>query len=797
MARSMQSTAARDNRRLRMMMIVLFCLSSAGLAYQIALTRVFSLIYQYHYVFLVVSIATLGLGVGAALTYGLLRNHNESAKSPFIATVMLTAVFLVVAVFLAGSRSASLSVMNIVIVLVPFLLIGWINAIVYWQFGANSTQLYGADLFGAVAGLILGPVLLPLLGPFGIILAMGVIIGLAALILADGRQQQILAIVLMVGMFAVTLVNHSEGFIAFDPAELANAPPDKTMVHVLNDSRQGAEIMETRWGSFAQIDVVKLNDPTARYVFTDGGAGSLMLAYDPDQPAGVFDWFEQEIAYTPFLVGPVDRTLIIGAGAGYDILMANHAGAESITAVEVNPTIIDVTRDQADYNGGVLDLSGVTTVVADGRNFIDRTNDTFDTIYLNFVYSQAAQPGVSALSENYIFTTEALQSYYDHLSDDGVLGFVSHTSVHGLRLLMTAARVLQESGDMDEEAALGYMVLMHLPNEDPTITPSVLLVKKQPWTPEEVAALYENSLVQRLEPQHVPFLPVDYCPEFLLQEGLYETGTPYCSSPLQLGLQGQSTLADLIALYDAADVSPTTDNQPYFYHFMFRLPHPLDRLLIFSMVLAGSYFIISALTQPKKLRHEWLRTNLLAYFALIGIGFMLAEVSLLQYFRLLIGDPVLAFSVTLGTLLLGAGLGSLFSQRFRLSQLPRVLKFSTIGVAVFLLAGAIAIPLIVQVALPASLFLRITVISLTLLLPGFLMGFPFANGLRLATEVDKSGIALFWGMNAVASTLGGVLASAMGLLWGLQATLLGAAILYFCVALLIQFTWQRVLQVEV
>jgi protein-L-isoaspartate O-methyltransferase len=47
------------------------------------------------------------------------------------------------------------------------------------------------------------------------------------------------------------------------------------------------------------------------------------------------------------LLGPVDNTLVIGAGAGYDVMLALEAGAESVTAVEINPAIVDVTRAQA------------------------------------------------------------------------------------------------------------------------------------------------------------------------------------------------------------------------------------------------------------------------------------------------------------------------------------------------------------------------------------------------------------------------------------------------------------------
>ena len=50
--------------------------------------------------------------------------------------------------------------------------------------------------------------------------------------------------------------------------------------------------------------------------------------------------------------------------------------------------------------------------------------------------------------------------------------------------------------------------------------------------------------------------------------------------------------------------------------------------------------------------------------AALGAGFMLLEVALLQRFVLLLGHPVYSLTVTLFSLLLGTGIGSLISRRF-------------------------------------------------------------------------------------------------------------------------------------
>ena len=53
----------------------------------------------------------------------------------------------------------------------------------------------------------------------------------------------------------------------------------------------------------------------------------------------------------------------------------------------------------------------------------------------------------------------------------------------------------------------------------------------------------------------------------------------------------------------------------------------------------------------------------LGYFGMLGAGFMLIEVALLQRFVLLLGHPVYSLTVTLFSVLLGTGVGSLISRR--------------------------------------------------------------------------------------------------------------------------------------
>lgn len=769
MARQQQSSLA-SHTDVKVMSLAILVLAGVGLAFQVALTRTFSLIFQYNYVFLVVSLAILGLGIGAALGYVVKQISHRNIM--WLAT-LVTASFPVNAVLLAQISSSDLLFFAVAISLVPFVFIGWVNAWVYANYAEHSHRIYAADLVGAVIGLILSPFLMVLAGPISGILAIGLFSTIAIVFLAWSSQQLPYAIVAVVIMFIVFGMNHLTGLITYNPANMTSAPPDKTLIHVLHNPSLDAQLIDTQWGAFAQVDLVETNDDSVRFVFTDAGAGSIMLDYDPSFDDLAYSWLKREISYLPFNNGSVNNTLIIGAGAGYDVVQARLAGAEHITAVEINPTIVDLTNAYADYNGDILNLPDVETIITDGRNFVDRTEEDFDLIYLNLVYSQAAHPGSSALAENYTFTTEALSAYLDHLSPDGRIGFVTHSGIHGVRLMMTALSAMQIDGISLSDGLL-RMALVKSPNPmDPIVTPSVLIINQQPWAEDEAQKFGEDALRRGLEILYLPHIMED---------------------SVSVLLDDSMTLDEYLANNTDFNISPTTDNQPFFYHLNPGLPDSIDDILIWSLLIVTGYFIVISALSSKSTQNEWIRPFFAVYFALLGIGFFLAEVALIQYFRLLIGDPILSFTVAVGAMLLGGGAGSWFGQRYLVQKIPRYIGMMAVGIALWLVLSTILYPIVVNVTLKTPLMIRIGVTMMVLFPLGFLLGFPFPGGLRLARQHDMAGIPLFWGMNALASTLGAVLATVFALLIGFQMTLIVGAGFYLIVAIMMLGLWTKVIE---
>jgi len=312
-----------------------------------------------------------------------------------------------------------------------------------------------------------------------------------------------------------------------------------------NDS--SARIVDSTYSSYARVDLVSTRDSSQMYAFTNAGAGSYMLAYNGD--LSKVNWLKSQVEYVPFLDETPNSTLILGAGAGKDVLQALLAGSSSITAVEINPAMVEMVRRHADFDGNILDAAGVTTVVADGRDFVTRSSDAYDMIYLNLVYSQAPAPGSNALSEAYIFTTEAFEQYWQHLAADGRLAIVAHQGLEGARAMITAIQALQNLGIAPTES-LKHMALLMYNSSDVNQSTTVFVLQKSALSAAQIQTLNNGASATGMSPLYLP--------------GVYEK--------LFDGLNtGKISLSEYLVQNDY-NLFPTSDDQPFFFNVNPGLP---------------------------------------------------------------------------------------------------------------------------------------------------------------------------------------------------------------------------------
>src|SRR5208282_5742352 len=155
---------------------------------------------------------------------------------------------------------------------------------------------------------------------------------------------------------------------------------------------------------------------------------------------------------------------------------------------------------------------------------------------------------------------------------------------------------------------------------------------------------------------------------------------------------------------------------------------PLLHLTIF--MLAAVILVALTIVWPAR---RWTRlqqgsppapAGAILYFIGIGLGFMLAEMGMMQQLSIFLGQPIYSLAVVLAGLILFAGLGSLASDRISISSNLTSRAPALLSAQVLAAYSLVVLPAI-HGAMGGVLWQRIAV-SLALVAPcGFIMGFCF------------------------------------------------------------------------
>lgn len=114
------------------------------------------------------------------------------------------------------------------------------------------------------------------------------------------------------------------------------------------------------------------------------------------------------------------HALIIGAGSGSDVAIAEAYGVNSITAVEIDPTIQKLGA-QFNPNHAYQDPR-VHVVIDDGRNFLQNTTDKYDLIIFALPDSLTLTSSNSSLRlESFLLTQDSLVTARSRLTSNGVV----------------------------------------------------------------------------------------------------------------------------------------------------------------------------------------------------------------------------------------------------------------------------------------------------------------------------------------------------------------------------------------
>lgn len=706
-------------------LMTLFIVSFTVIAYEIFLPRLFSVILDYSYVFLVVSLATLGVGLGGYLSYRLMSSfdHLKHRIIGFYGLTLITVTYTVYLMPYLGIFIYS------ILAFIPFLLSGWIVAGLMQQKKNEVGRLYFADLLGAGFGAVGAIIFMNVIDPIRMVVFLSLILFFTYFLLSFhqvGFPTKVLnsAILLLLMYNLYTPVAFHFDFKGY-----------RTSPNSLFYNEPNAKIIYTKWDAFTRTDVFDADDEELLYITIDGGAVSPISKFSGDLEE--VDYLRSTTSFLAFQGNHRNRALIIGAGGGQEVLTAQMAGFSNIEAVDINEESFRAVKETFRFSGDIFNQPNVKAVVSDGRNYIRQTQNVFDLIYLSLVTKKSEHGLGLALTENFIYTQEAIKEYLKKLTDQGRLAFLLHDEQELHKILFSTLKVLKERGIPENEikncvAVIGtYQHLGHvvMGMNGSKITRPLIMIQNKPFSHTSAVELISSAKEIQQIPIHIPYA-FDH---FLDMNDLLKN--------------------------DQVNVVANRDDMPFFYLKTNLTPWSLIIALI--LITAISIFIS---------RRSKFPFGQMLYFSGIAVAFIVIEVTLIQRIMLPLGHPTTSFVLVLGTLLISGGVGSLFSSRFsRRHYLPLLsIGILTIGVYYFIGWMSVNSGLFSQ---PERLFL----LALVLVPLGFFMGMPLPFGLS-CVQTERLGISL--GINGLMTVAGSLLATILSLSFGFTFTLFTAAAVY-------------------
>ncbi len=742
-----------------------FLITLSGLIIEVGLTRIYSASIWYHFAFVAISVALLGWGLGGFAVHLLKRALRLSMDTAAVVTLLYAGTIpLCLWLLVRFPFETERLPLYFLAPLLPFFLAGMALSIVFDIHRASAGSLYFADLLGAALGAVLVTLLLYALGGEAALLAAAIAPAIAAVCLSFAGEPSLSTtppdsvperaglpprIIRLVAIAGVVLT----AFAVFSAVKFGSfrvVPGTTKAMRNQMDANPGARISQTGWNAYSRIDAVEGVAP--RHV--------ARLYIDSDAWTGIYEWdgriesasdLRDSYRALPFRLTPNAETLVIGPGGGADVVAALSSGGRKVTAVELNPLVLKFVRNYGARAGNIYDRPDVETIQSEGRNFISRTNRKFDIIFLGFVDSWASvASGGLSLSENYLYTTEAFRAYYDHLSDNGILVILRwETDIP--RLVSNSVATL--GADAAAKRIVALMEAQGAPNEPRQM---LFMLRKRPFTEAETAEISEKWT--QAKPVILP-------------------GGP---APPLLGdvLAGRKTLAQ----YEAESprfVGAVWDDSPFYFAIErpYRMPAAIAGPLL-KWLLVPSIVMLAAFAILGRPRRSTLGpyAGSVVYFAALGFGFIAVELALLQNLTLLVGHPIFTLSVLLFTLLAMGGIGSALSPRVSMSV-------ACVAVAAIGAVEALALPRLVPMLLPLSLWARIG-IAMVLIAPlGLGMGMPFPRGLRQTGRGSLPAPPFYWGLNGIMSVIGSVTTVFVALMIGFQAAMLMGSACYVLAAL--------------
>lgn len=766
----------------------LFLVTLSTLMLEIALTRIFSVTMWYHFAFVAISVALFGMTVGALAVHllphrfpaeGVQRQLWAFALLFGVAVVVCFAVQLAIPFTPRATLGGIASVVaTCVVISIPFVFSGVVVCLALTRFPSRVNRLYAVDLIGAGLGCVLLVLLFSWIDGPSLVVLVGALAAAGAVAFAAGDRNRRGLV-----MAAVTVAVLA-GFAGINAHRYTQGSPLLRIIWA-KEARDPDHEYE-RWNAFSRLTVDGDPDDTNTDILglvidTTAGTGLNRYSGDPDES----DFTRDQVQNLPHHIRSDADVFVVGVGGGTDVLSALEFEQRSVTGAEINGDIIDLVHNRfGDFTGHLDQDPRVEIVNDEARSHLARTDERYDIIQISLIDTWAATAaGAFALSENALYTTDAWNLFMDRLQDGGILSVTRYfrtedaagAPVRPLETYRTLALASEVLTQRDVEDPREHILAYRADTGYPGVDLATVLVSPDPFSTSDLATVAETS-------DELGFTPL------LTPDG--------AADPLLGDLTAPGGPGDALDAVDA-DISPPTDDRPFFFQMadigtflsgdigsddhVTRPVLVLGLLAVTVVGLAACCIGLPLLLARRRDRDRADRRRIVpfyTYFLGIGLAFLLIEIAQLQRLSIFLGHPTYGLTVSLFSVLVFSGIGSMLTERIVRADRPRSLLVPLGALVTVVVIAGLVTPTVLRAMDWATTPARIAT-AVALLAPlALVMGMPFAVGMRAAAAVANAPTAFLWGINGAASVCASVMAVVIALFFGISAAFWTGALMY-------------------
>ncbi len=794
----------------------IFLISSATLCLEISLIRFFSVSQQYHFAFLVVSIAFLGYGASGSYL-SLLKNIQQKNQENFLAiAALLFSASIPLSTLTANtipfdliklswnSNQVFLIFLYYIVLSMPFFFAGMIISFAITRTPSSVNIIYFFDLLGAGAGTLLTIFIFLPRGDKGVPLILSSLVLFAAWLFSSKMPRWFKASVFLLLALELGLFSAGPSWLGFRISSFKALP--------VALKYPNAKHLFTRWNAISRIDII--DSPAVRYapglsllyarnlppqlgLSVDGGELNAITHFETKEDSSL-DFLPSVPSSLPYFLLDRPRVLILEPKGGLDILSALYFKASFIKVIEDNPLISKIAQEElASFSGQLYEKEWIRSETSNSRSALKKEKNRYDLIVFSLgdVFGSTGT-GQYGFGENYLYTIESFSNTLERLSSDGIASMTFYLLPpprQEIRILATWIEALRRV----TERPKAHLIAIRSWG---TIS---YFIKKSPFDPDDIKALKDFADRNLFDLVYYPGIKPD-------EPNTYNQFDEPIYYDIALKLLSPSESQKFYKNY-LFQVKPVSDDKPFFYNF-FKLNNVKATYTALGQkllpLLQGEFLVFIILTQamaaasllillPVFIRHKRRIHNktsslsIFFYFGLIGMSFIFLEITFIQKFILFLGHPLYSMALIIFALLFSSGTGSLMSKRILGQNMLKNIKFVFLLSAFLIITYSIILPHLFEALIGSNLTVKF-LISLTVIFPlGFLMGFPFPTGIRFLEHDGKKVIPWAWATNAFSSVVNSVAALLIAFWGGYNLVMIVAAGGYLIAPLFLGFSNHR------